>query len=288
MCEFVDYASTIYSQYWPAPFLSAITYGCIEHASDITESGTKYYNYSINCVGMANTVDALEAIDELVYKQRVTSLKEIKEALESDFVGYEWLRKKMLECQKYGNDMDFVDDKMKDLMDSFTRYIHNKKTINRKRKFQCGCYSVMHHALLGKKTAASCDGRYAGTSLANSLSPVQGMDKYGPIAVMESINKVSMDYMGNGSVLDMKFTPLFLAEKRNLDALKCLIQTYFDEGGLEVQFNVVDKETLIKAQKEPEKYSNLVVRVSGFSAYFKNLDKEVQDEIIKRTESSIS
>lgn len=283
--EYIDLASAIYSQHWPVPFLSSITYGCIENASDITENGTKYYNLSINCVGMANTVDALEAIEELVYIRKITTIEEIKKALTSNFVGYEWLRQKMLECPKYGNDIDCVDNKMKDLMGLFSSYVHNMHAVNRSGKFQCGFYSVMHHTLLGMKTGASCDGRYAGASLSNSLSPVQGMDIKGPTSVMNSINKVSMDYMGNGGVLDMKFTPQFLEKKNHLDALRYLIEAYFEDGGLEVQFNVVSKDTLIKAQKEPEKYGNLVVRVSGYSAYFVKLDKNLQDEIILRTEN---
>lgn len=283
--EFMDKASTIYSLHWTVPFLSSITYGCIENASDITENGTKYYNLSINCAGMANTVDALQAIEELVYIKKITTIEEIKKALTENFVGFEWLRQEMLKCSKYGNDIDCVDNKMKNLMDLFSSYVHSIRPVNRRGKFQCGFYTVMHHTLLGMKTAASCDGRYARTSLSNSLSPVQGMDKKGPTSVMNSINKVSMDYMGNGGVLDMKFTPQFLEKKNHLNALRYLIETYFDEGGLEVQFNVVSKDTLIKAQKEPEKYGNLVVRVSGYSAYFVKLDRELQNEIIMRTEN---
>lgn len=283
--EFMDEASTIYSLHWPVPFLSSITYGCIENASDITENGTKYYNLSINCAGMANTVDALQAIEELVFIKKITTIGEIKKALTENFVGYEWLRQEMLKCSKYGNDIDCVDNKMKDLMDLFSSYVHNIRPVNRRGRFQCGFYTVMHHTLLGMKTAASPDGRYARTSLSNSLSPVQGMDKSGPTSVMNSINKVSMDYMGNGGVLDMKFTPQFLEKENHLNALRYLIETYFEEGGLEVQFNVVSKDTLIKAQKEPEKYGNLVVRVSGYSAYFVKLDRELQNEIIMRTEN---
>ena len=285
--EYIDMASVIYSQHWPVPFLSSITMGCIENASDITENGTKYYNLSINCVGMANTVDALEAVEELVYIKKITTIEEIKKALAANFEGYEWLRQEMLQCPKYGNDYDHVDNKMKDLMKLFSSHVHNMHIVNRNGKFQCGFYSVMHHTLLGMKTAASCDGRYARTSLSNSLSPVQGMDKNGPTSVMNSINKISMDYMGNGGVLDMKFTPQFLEKQNHLIALRYLIETYFDEGGLEVQFNVVSKDTLIKAQKEPEKYGSLVVRVSGYSAYFVKLDKELQDEIIMRTENKV-
>lgn len=225
--------------------------------------------------------------EELVYIKKTTTIEEIKKALVANFEGYEWLRQEMLQCPKYGNDIDHVDNKMKDLMELFSSHVHNMHIVNRNGKFQCGFYSVMHHTLLGMKTAASCDGRYARTSLSNSLSPVQGMDKNGPTSVMNSINKISMDYMGNGGVLDMKFTPQFLEKQNHLIALRYLIETYFDEGGLEVQFNVVSKDTLIKAQKEPEKYGSLVVRVSGYSAYFVKLDKELQDEIIMRTENKV-
>lgn len=235
---------------------------------------------------MANTVDSLETIENIIFKEKKLTFDELKCALHANYVGYEALRDKMLSYSKYGNDIDSVDYKMRDLMGFFSEKVHSKKMINDRGTYRVGFYSVMHHALLGAKTIASPDGRLAGKSLANSLSPSQGMDVNGPTAVINSINKISMDYMGNGGVLDMKFLPSFFDKKSHREAFRYLIETYFEEGGLELQLNVVDKETLILAQREPEKYKNLVVRVSGYSAYFVSLDRELQNEIILRTENA--
>ena len=286
VAEFIDGASFEYYKEWPTPYLSSITYGCIENGSDITHNGTKYYNLSINCVGMANTVDSLEAIENIIFKEKKLTFDELRCALRANYAGYEDLRDKMLGYSKYGNDIDTVDYKMRDLMEFFSEKVHSKKLIKDRGTYRVVFYSVMHHALLGAKTSASPDGRLAGKALANSLSPSQGMDVNGPTAVINSINKISMDYMGNGGVLDMKFLPSFFDKKSHRVAFRYLIETYFEEGGLELQLNVIDRETLILAQREPEKYKNLVVSVSGYSAYFVNLDRELQDEIILRTQNA--
>jgi formate C-acetyltransferase len=198
VAKFIDESSILYSEYWPSPYLSSITWGCMENGSDITDNGTKYYNLSINCAGMANTVDSLEAIEQAVFKERSVTFEQLKDAIKNNFLGYEELREKLLKYPKYGNDIDSVDNKMSDLMEFFTETVYKQKMIGNRGKFQCGFYTVMHHALMGIKTGASCDGRYAQTSLANSLSPSQGMDVNGPTAVINSINKISMKYMGNG------------------------------------------------------------------------------------------
>lgn len=284
IAKFVDKAAELYSDYWPVPYLSSLSYGCFENGSDITEKGTKYYTYSINCAGMANAVNSLEVIEQLVYKEKIVTFEQLKDALKHNYKGYEELRKRVLLCPKYGNDVESVDKKMADLMKLFSETVHNQKPSYRKGMYQCGFYTVMHHALLGEKTGASCDGRFAYTSLANSLSPTQGTDVNGPTALINSVNKVSMQYMGNGGALDIKFLPSYFDNQNHVQALRYLIETYFEDGGLELQINVVDSEILKKAQMEPDKYKNLVVRVSGYSAYFVNLDKELQNEIIMRTE----
>lgn len=284
VARYVIKAAEVYCEHWPVPYLSSFSHGCIERGSDITDKGADYYTYSINCAGMANVVNALEVIEELVFKEKAVAFEQLKDALEHNFKGYENLRKRILLCPKYGNDIESVDRKMTDLMGLFSTTVYNQKTTSGKGKFQCGFYTVMHHALLGQKTGASCDGRYAHTSLANSLSHAQGTDVNGPTAVINSINKIPMDFMGNGGVLDIKFLPSFFEKYTHVQAVRYLIETYFEKGGLELQINVIDRETLRKAQIEPEKYKNLVVRVSGYSAYFVNLVKELQDEIILRTE----
>ena len=137
---------------------------------------------------------------------------------------------------------------------------------------------------MGEWTGASIDGRECGSALASSLSPSQGSEKNGPTAVLNSINKINMDSFGNGMVLDMKFTPDFMNKKSHVEAVKNLVKVYFKRGGMEIQFNVVDRDTLLEAQRNPGKYYDLIVRVSGYSAYFVTLEKTLQDEIIRRTE----
>ena len=147
-----------------------------------------------------------------------------------------------------------------------------------------GLYSVEDHAKAGMKTAATPDGRLAGTFESNSMASVQGKDISGPTALINSVVKTDLNIATNGMVLDLKFNPQFLESPAHVEALKMLIDTYFHNGGMEIQFSVVSRETLLAAQREPEKYRNLVVRVSGFSAYFRSLNKTTQDEIIARTE----
>jgi formate C-acetyltransferase len=137
---------------------------------------------------------------------------------------------------------------------------------------------------MGKLTGALPDGRRRGVALANAMSPSQGADKLGPTAVVKSATKMNLNMLGNGMVLDMKFHPSFFNDDSHRKAFRYLVETYFKLGGLEVQFNVVSRETLLEAQKHPEKHQDLIVRVSGFSAYFVTLDRVLQDEIIARTE----
>lgn len=283
VCHYVDMAEDAANEYWPQPFLSAFVEGALEKGRDITNHGAKYETLCINGAGIASTVDSLQAIEEVVFKRKEVSLSELEKALRLNFKGYESLRKKLQQCPKFGNDIECVDFKAADLMKLFTTAVNNYKRMYGPGKMQCGFYTVMHHYLLGQKTGASPDGRLTGEPLSNSLSASQGADKNGPTAIVNSVNKISTEFMGNGMALDMKFLPSFLKTETHRRALKTLIQVYFARGGMEVQLNVVDKETLLKAQKEPEKYRHLVVRVSGYSAYFVNLERGLQDEIIGRT-----
>jgi len=150
-----------------------------------------------------------------------------------------------------------------------------------------GIYSVEDHAKCGAFTAATPDGRLATLAESNSMSGVQGKDVCGPTALINSAVKCPLEIATNGMVLDLKFNPAFFNIRRHVDALHSLVKSYFAQGGLEIQFSVVSRETLIAAQKDPVKYRDLVVRVSGFSAYFNSLMKTTQDEIIARTEYSV-
>lgn len=268
---------------WPTPFLSLTMEGCIERNMDVTAGGTKYNNAGISACGQANAVDALYAIKTLVYDQKKYKLSEMAEAAYANYEGYEDMLADINNVPKYGNDIDDVDALMVDLVKNYAELVDSTKTV-RGGKFQFGLYSVEDHAKMGKPTGATLDGRLAGKAFANAFAPVQGKDHEGPTAIVNSSLKTDMSVATNGMVLDLKFNPKFFDQQTHVDALHNLINTFFKEGGLEIQFNVVDRATLIEAQKHPEEYMDLVVRVSGFSAYFHSLMKETQDEIIARTE----
>jgi formate C-acetyltransferase len=184
---------------------------------------------------------------------------------------------------KFGNDKEEVDRIMKDLCELFCATVC-KFTNPRQGPFQCGFYTVDSHMEFGAMTGALPDGRLAGKVLANSFSPVQGMDLASPTAVIKSVTRIDHYTWGNGMVLDLKLSPSVLSNEDGLHKLKDLIRTYFHLGGMEIQFNVVNNELLKKAKENPDEYKNLLVRVSGFSAFFTALEENLQNEIIERTE----
>lgn len=288
ICNCIDILSWQYARCWPVPFLSSVMQGCIEKGRDVTDSGTLYNNLTVDCVGIASVADSLEAIETLVFREKIISLKELADILRNNFVGYESIRRKMLDCPKYGNDIESVDKKIKDLTKIFVDTLSGIPVKYRQGRFQAGFYTSYFHGTMGELTGASPDGRGACEALSSSLSPMAGMDRKGPTAVINSANCIDMEKFGNGMVLDLKFTSEFLRTENHRQAVKILIEEYFEKGGLEIQFNTLDRETLIEAQKNPMKYRDLIVRVSGFSAFFVTLEETLQNEIIKRTEHQIA
>ncbi len=194
----------------------------------------------------------------------------------------------MLECPKYGNDISSVDYKVRDLTELFVDTLSDEPVMYSGGVFQAGFYTSYFHATMGKQTGASPDGRKSGEALSPSLSPTAGMDKYGPTAVINSATRMNMEHYSNGMVLDLKLMANFFRQEKYQRIIQILIEEYFARGGLELQFNTLDRETLLAAQKEPWKYKNLVVRVSGFSAYFVALEESLQNEIMRRTEHQIA
>lgn len=273
--------------YYPTPLLSIMMRDCIRNGKDVTGGGAKYNHTGINACGMANAVDSLAAIKDIVFDNKLVTLSELSEILQKNFVGYEALRNYILKkCPKFGNDNNAADDIMADLLKTYHELV-DSKTNARGGKWQLGLYSVEDHAKMGLRTGAMANGKLQGEALANALSPVQGADCIGPTAVINSVLKSDLSIACNNMVLDLKFTPSFLEKEKHMQALKLLVDTYFAKGGLEIQFNVIDRATLIDAQLHPEKHEDLVVRVSGFSAYFTTLMKATQDEIIARTEYAV-
>jgi len=273
-----------YGDTWPVPFLSSTYNSTFRKAKDVTKGGAKYNFSSINSVGMADAVDSLLVIKKLVFENREISLTELAEVLRKDFEGHEILWNRINQLKgRFGNDTDEANQMMKELSSLFVDRIRSAKN-NCGENFQAGMYSVYYHATMGEFTSALPCGRRAKASLTNGFAPCQGADVSGPTAVVNSILSADHSKLGNGMVLDIKFTPKFLESEAHQQGFIDLIRDYFDRGGMEMQINVVNRDTLIEAQKHPEKHRNLIVRVSGYSAYFIYLGKSLQDEIIARTE----
>lgn len=268
---------------YPTPYLSSLMEGCMQKGLDVTGGGTIYNNTGINLCGMATVVDALSAIRKVVFDEKHCTLQELQDALAADFKGYDMLRARLAHAPKFGDDDSETNALMSDLISAFSDFVRSLKN-PRGGKFQLGLYTVEDHSKMGVHTGASADGRHAGISLSNGFGASQGCGKTGPTAVVNSVLCTDLLAATNGMVLDLKFSPAFLEKEVHQDALRALIETYFAGGGMEIQINVIDRETLLDAQKNPQDHEDLVVRVSGFSAFFTSLMKETQDEIIARTE----
>lgn len=273
-----DLLDAAYGAAWPAPCLSATMNACLRTGRDITQGAAKYSFSTVNGCGMADVVDSLSAIRELVFRQHAATLAEVAGWM-ADGGAYPFAGRSF---PRFGNGDPEADALMKTLTDAFVSVVRERVNPFHAH-YQAGLYTVSGHASLGAKTGALPSGRPAGVSLANALSPCQGADKNGPTAVIRSVTGTDCTTLGNGMVLDMKFTPAFLENQTHRDGVRDLILTYFHLGGMEIQLNVVDRETLLDAQRNPAQYPDLIVRVSGFSAYFVSLDKVLQDEIIART-----
>jgi len=268
----------------PYPFLSATMEGPLACGRDVTAGGTVYNMTTINGTGMADAVDSLSAVRKLVYDDRRMTLAELAGALRGNFAGAEGVLAELRHgLRHYGNDLDEPDSLMADLTEHFCDWVESHRN-PRGGGFQVGLYSVFWHAVVGELTGALPWGRAARKSLANGLSPCQGADAAGPTAVVRSITKLDHRRLGNGMVLDMKFHPSFFRDADRREAFRNLLATYFALGGMEAQFNVVSRQTLLAAQQDPDAHRDLLVRVSGYSEYFVNLSKVCQDEIIARTE----
>jgi|GEM_PF-338466 len=287
VCDFLDVLSNEYPKRWPVPFLSCFMDRCFENGRDVTDNGTKYNNLTINIVGFGTAVDSLQAIKELCFEWRKYTLAEIIEALKNDFLDTTNLQEEMKNCEKYGNDKESVDAIAQNLTSFITDKITKYKLRYRKGMMQVGFYTSYFHSDFGKLTEATPDGRNAYKALSPSYSASSGMDTCGPLALCNSATKSSMISFSNGMALDVKFVRSFFDKQENVSAIKSMILGYFKKGGMEIQINVVDPDELKDAYINPDRHSNLVVRVAGFSAYFVMLDKELQLEIIKRTANQV-
>ncbi|MGE9874845.1 choline trimethylamine-lyase [Hornefia butyriciproducens] len=266
----------------PKPLMSIMFEGCMEKGRGV-EAGGAMYNYGPGVVwsGLATYADSMAAIKKLVFDDKKYTLEQLNEGLKADFVGYEQMRADCLAAPKYGNDDDYADLICTDLI-NFTEMEHRKyKTLF--AQMSHGTLSISNNTPFGQMTGASANGRKAWTPLSDGISPTQGADKKGPTAIIKSVSKMSNDNMNIGLVHNFKLMPGILDTPEGEQGLITLLRTACLFGNGEMQFNYVNNEDMIAAQKDPDSYRDLVVRVAGYSAFFTELCKDVQDEIISRT-----
>lgn len=274
----------LYRELYPLPVESLLIDGCIENAKDRTQGGAEYnYGYALIFTGIADIADSLMAVKKLVYDEEKISLEELGEAIKNNFEGFEDIHKMCLDAPKYGNDNYEVDKLAREMTDYCSKVVSETKDTNGNQNFNA-LYPVTTHVPMGKEVGALPSGRKAGYPLADGISPSQGMDKNGPTAVMKSVSRINHENHPTGTLLNQKFNPDALATDENIENFINLVKTYFDLGGYHVQFNVIGADTLKEAKANPEKYPDLLVRVAGYSAYFVELNPEIQDEIIARQE----
>jgi formate C-acetyltransferase len=271
----------------PLPIVSATMDGCMETGKDVTCGGAKYNSTGVSGIGTANIADSLAAIKYMVFDRKECTARELHDALMANWEGFEPLRQKILnDVPHYGNDDDYVDQFARWATSLYADIVNATRTP--RGYFKAGLYPVSCHILFGHMTAATPDGRFSGEALADGISPKQGADRNGPAAILKSVGKLDTIKFRNGTLLNMKFHPKVLeGEGNRTGKLKNLIQAYFDMKGMHVQFNVVSSDTLRAAQENPEEYKNLVIRIAGFSAYFVELYKELQDDLIRRNELAV-
>lgn len=266
----------------PKPLMSIMYEGCMENGKDVSAGGAMY-NFGPGVVwsGLATYVDSMAAIKKLVFDEKKYTLRQLNEALKADFVGYEQIKADCLNAPKYGNDEDYVDLMAAELV-NFTEVEHRKyKTLY---SVLChGTLSISNNTPFGQLTGASANGRNAWLPLSDGISPTQGADFKGPTAIIKSVSKMACDNMNMGMVHNFKLMSGLLDTPEGEEGLITLLRTACMLGIGEMQFNYLDNDTLIEAQKHPEQYRDLIVRVAGYSAFFVELCKDVQDEIISRT-----
>jgi pyruvate formate-lyase/glycerol dehydratase family glycyl radical enzyme len=270
----------------PTPLSSLLVAGCLESGKDLTEGGALFNASGIQAVGLADAADALAALDHVVFRKGRVGMPEVVEALRTNFAGTDTLRAELEKAPKFGNDLPLPDGYARRLVrlfhDSLARHVNT-----RGGPYVPGFYSVTCNVAFGRRTGALPSGRRAGEPFASSIGAAAHADRSGPTALLNSVASLESRLMPNGNALNLRFDPAHLAGEEGLRNLTGLVRGFFDQGGLELQLNVVDPETLQDARAHPGKYPELVVRVAGYCAYFDDLPDSAKQEIIQRTRQKI-
>jgi pyruvate formate-lyase/glycerol dehydratase family glycyl radical enzyme len=275
-----------YATWLPVPFLSLLVEDCIANGKDYNSGGARYNTTYIQGVGLGSITDILTSIRHNIYENKNLTWDELNKALEADFVGYEKLQYDLIyNTPKYGNDDDCADRHAVEVFEIYYDAV-NGRPDSRGGVHRINMLPTTSHIYFGSVIGATPEGRNAYKPLSEGISPSQGVDKLGPTSVIKSASKIDHIRTG-GTLLNQKFAPQFFEDEDSYSCLTALIRIYFAMDGHHIQFNVVNAETLRDAQKHPELYRDLIVRVAGYSDYFNDLGEDLQNEIIARTEQEV-
>ena len=278
-----NYIERMYAKYAPAPFLSVVIADCIAKGKDYYDGGPRYNTNYIQCCGIGTVTDSLSAIKTHVFDNKAIGMQDLQRALLRNFEGQEALRLRLLnKTPFYGNDDDEADGIMQRVYADLFGAIDGKPN-TKGTSYHLNMLSTTCHVYFGKMLGASANGRLAGLPISDGTSPAHGADRNGPTAVIKSLAKMDQVKSG-GTLLNQRFLPGVLQGEDGIEKICHLIRTYFNLNGHHIQFNIVDSETLRRAQQKPDEYRDLLVRVAGYSDYFVDLDMDHQEEIIARTQ----
>ena len=273
----------LYSEHMPAPFMSLLFDDCIKNAKDYHNGGPRYNSTYIQGVGMGTVTDSLTAIKYNVFDKKNITMSELLSGLNRNFEDHEIMQNILLhKTPKYGNDEDYADTIAEEVFETYFEAIDGRPN-TKGGEYRVNLLPTTVHIYFGQVTGATPDGRNAGAPLSDGISPSHGSDKNGPTAVIKSVARIDHSRTG-GTLLNQKIMPHLLSNEEGREKLANLVRSYFKLGGHHIQFNVVSAETLRDAQLSPQSHSDLIVRVAGYSDYFVNIGKDLQDEIIARTE----
>lgn len=282
-----NYTEALMQNRTPLTALSMSIEGCMESGKDCVCGGAKYNSSGGTATGLATIADSLTAIRYLVFDQKVCTARELYDAVMANWEGHEELRQRALhEVPHYGNDDPYADEQMAYITDLYIS-LCSEMSLARAKVYKAGMYGASDHIAQGALTWATPDGRKDGEPLADATSPAQARDLNGPTAVFNSTLCFDHSRVMDGIALNIRMHPSAVSNEAGIEKLEALTRAYFDEGGMEVQYNIVSSDTLRAAQADPETYRDLVVRIAGFSAYFTEMAPDLQNDIIRRTENMI-
>jgi formate C-acetyltransferase len=280
-----NYIDRMFAKYAPAPFLSVVIDDCISKGRDYYDGGPRYNTSYIQCCGLGTVTDSLSAIKKHVFEEKRYTMESLLEALASNFDGKEIMRQTIMNRTPFfGNDDDYADRIAVRVYDDLVCAIDGKPNIKEGGMYHLNMLSTTCHIYFGKVLGATPNGRLAGKSISDGTSPSHGADTNGPTAVIKSLGKIDQAKSG-GTLLNQRFLPSLLKKDEDIKKLGQLIRSYFHLGGHHIQFNIVDTATLLAARECPDDYKDLLVRMAGYSDYFNDMNADLQQEIIERTEN---